>query len=232
MYKQSLEFRKHSENVSAVRKGLLQIERAHKQAIRTNDAPAIDVFRRLHTLTIGMLAEAMLRKIVTDPNGFNDRERELVWRVRSQMDRWSTVVELAFRRHYSVPIHLALSEAVMPHAAFVRFQDVTFLLSNELAAVIQDRNKTAHAQWIWQLRSGEDDSFKVAPAPDPPNYSVIRGMSDLILLIAQLVYILAVSEPTFAREYADLTAQLDVARSKLDGAAYPEFVQQLRRRVP
>jgi len=77
-------FRRHSENLRAVKAGRKQAERAHKSAIRRADAAAIGFTARIHQLLIGLLAEAQLRVIVNDPDGFNDKERRLLMQERSQ----------------------------------------------------------------------------------------------------------------------------------------------------
>lgn len=76
-------YRKHSENARLVLKGLTQAERAHKAAIRSGQQVAIDFASRIHYMTVGLLAEALLRKLVADPSGFNDRERLLLAQERS-----------------------------------------------------------------------------------------------------------------------------------------------------
>ncbi len=90
---------------------------------------------------VGMLAEAHLRKIVSDPNGFNAKERRLLSQERSQLDRWLRAVELAFRRHYSIPIHLDITSPTATAVASGQYASLNGLLRNDLKDVIQDRNK-------------------------------------------------------------------------------------------
>lgn len=229
MYKTTREFRMHSENLAEVRKGLTQVERGHKQAIRQGQPAALSVYRRLHSLMIGILAEASLRKIVTDPNGFNDSERQFIWRNGSQIDRWLTAVEFAYRRHYSVLIHRPLDEQSLGVQDFGRYSVVKTLLTQDLAPVIEDRNKTAHGQWAWHLKSQKDNEFKSDPAaPEPANYTVLWSQSTLIQKISQLVYVLAVSERTFDRDYQRLVSEIYLAQAGLRGSDYGRFAASLR----
>lgn len=229
-YPSTPEFRKHSANVAEIQQGLVQLERAHKAAIRSGDVVAIRTMRRLHQLVIGVHAEAMLRKIVTDPSGFNDPERTLIWGGRDQLARWRTTVDLAFRRHYGVLIHQPLDATFLPAVAADRHRQMSDLLSTNLGPVITDRNKTAHGQWAWQLRSGRDNEFLEHQQPEAPNYVVLRSQSQLIRIIARLVHVLAVSEPTFDRDFDGLIEELARERSLLDGATYSSFVNSLRPR--
>lgn len=141
-------FRKHSANLRAVSAGLTQAERAQKAAIRRGDDPGTDFAARMHQLMVGLLAEAHLRKIVSDPDGFNAKEQKLLSQERSQLNRWLRAVELAFRRHYAIPIHLDITVSTTASGVPSQYAKINSLLRNDLDTVIQDRNKLAHGQWV------------------------------------------------------------------------------------
>jgi hypothetical protein len=219
-------YRKHSANARLVTKGLTQAERSHRAAIRGGQEVAIDFAARVHHMTVGLLAECLLRKVVADPAGFNARERLLVAKERSQLDRWKRAVELAFRRHYSIPIHLDISSASATPIVAGQYASLIDLLEHDLAAVIQDRNKIAHGQWAWVLDSKEK-AFTGA-APSALNYRQIAVRSDIVRQIAELVEDLVVSEPTFVRDHQQRFAAIQHLRAGLSGADYPAYVARLR----
>ena len=146
-------FHKHSENLRAVRVGLIQAERAHKAAIRHGDAAATEFLGRMHQLMIGVLAEAELRKIISDPAGFNSKEQNLLGQERSQLSRSLHTVEMAIRRHYFVPLHIEIDDTNTTTGMTVQYQAIFGILKNDLAIIIEERNKLAHAQWRWLLNS-------------------------------------------------------------------------------
>ena len=221
-------YRKHSSNAAKVKSELVQIERAHKHAIRAGDQPATEALSRLHMLLVGVLAEAFLRKIVSDPGGFNDREGDLIRRAGSQLNRWHRAVELAFRRHYRVPVHLDLDEDSLPGAAHAQVEQCAELLDGDLRPIIESRNKIAHGQWVWQLNSRETD-FLPQKAPPPLNYRAIWARSKVIADVGDLISVLAVSEPTFQRDYDMLIESIEDCRPLLAGDDYDEFVAELKR---
>lgn len=221
-------FRKHAENLRAIVSTLTQVERAHKRAIRDGDAPSEMAMRVVHTLLLGVYAEARLRKILEDPTGFNDRERRLIWLEKSQDKRWLAAVDFATRRHYKVMSHQELDDAV-PVDALERVAAVSQLLEDDLAPVITDRNKLAHGQWVHQLKSRSEDAFVVDPATYDYNFVALRARERLLDYIARLVNVLAVSGPTFDRDFEGLMDKIDEAKADLDGIGYAVFAAQLRR---
>jgi hypothetical protein len=221
-------FRKHSENLRAVCAGLTQAERAHKAAIRGGDAAATDFAARMHQLMIGLLAEAHLRKIISDPGGFNAKERQLLSQERSKIDQWLRTVEFAFRRHYNVPLHREIDETTTAVGIPSQYNSIRILLKDDLEPIIQDRNKVAHAQWRWLLNSKETD-FTEKSRP-PLNYLALQRRGEIISALAELIHILVVSEPTFHRDYAALYGSITHVRPQVNGRDYPDLVAFLRSR--
>ncbi|MFD6639911.1 hypothetical protein ACFWDN_29315 [Micromonospora chalcea] len=228
LFRTSQEFERHSDNLAAIKRGLTQLERAHKQAIRRNDLAAVETLARMHVLAVGMLAECRLRQVLADPNGFNDRERMLVGRAKSQVNKWLDALEFAIRRHYSVLMHRAIDQHSIGRPEFLRFQEIQKLLNGDLRPVIEDRNKAAHGQWVWCLKSGKDNEFLSDPSPKILNYCEIESRRKLITIVGDLVHLLVVSRPGFDKHYDALVRRLDDARSGLPGSDYPQFVAQLR----
>ncbi|MGW4743912.1 hypothetical protein ACWEPR_03795 [Streptomyces sp. NPDC004290] len=219
-------FRKHSQNLSTLVSGLRQAERIHKQMIRQGDAPGIAFSRRMHSLMVGMVAEARLRKITHDPNGFNERERTLLAGSKSQISRWQAAVDFAFRRQYAVPMHLEIQDAGVDSAVISRHEIIMNMLDGDLRPIIEGRNKTAHGQWVWELNSSETN-FK-GRAADPMNYLAISRRGEVIDNLAEIVHVLIVSEPAFQRDFDRLYGKISSLRSVIDGSDYPKFEANIR----
>ncbi len=224
-------YRRSSENLREVIAGLRQAERQHKEAIRRGDEAAIRFCSRIHQLMVGLMAEAALRKIVADPSGFNQKERDLLLREK-QLSRWLRTVEFAFRHHYSIPLHLEIDAGTVAAPVASQYQQISALLEGELEATITSRNKIAHAQWSWLLNSKE--TAISGPAPQPLNYREIEHRGKAIGAIVDLVTDLVVSVPTFQRDFDTHFAEIVRQRARFSGTDYPLLVAQLqaRKRVP
>lgn len=221
-------YRKHSDNARSVLRGLTQAERAHKAAIRGGQQVAIDFAVRIHHMTVGLVAETLLRKLIADPSGFNERERSLLGQERSQVSRWKRAVELAFRRHYTIPIHLEIDGSSTTSVVAAQYSELIDLLEGDLAEIIGDRNKIAHGQWAWMLNNKE--TAFIGPAQPLLNYRAIEARSKLVREIAELIGDLIISEPTFVRDYQRRFSRVQHLRTTLPGADYPDLVQQLKAR--
>ena len=106
---------------------------------------------------------------------------------------------------------------MVPVDALERVAAVSRLLEDDLAPVITDRNKLAHGQWVHQLKSRSEDAFVVNPTTYDYNFVALRARQGLLDYIARLVNVLAVSGPTFDRDFKGLMDKIDEAKADLMG---------------
>ena len=227
----SVSFTKSADNLREIEKSITQIERVHKNALRVNDKSQVAAMSLMHFLTIGIWAESRLRKVTFDPTGFNDADRAIIWDAGSQENRWKKCVELAFRRHYSIPIDVDINPTLMPQADYARYKHIIKLLSNKLAPVITSRNRIAHGQWVHHLKSKSEDRWISSSALEVPNYCGLKARNEVLNQIGEIIGILVVSKPTFDRDYAHILKKLNSAEEGLDGKDQDEFVNSLRKSI-
>lgn len=217
-------FQRLAENSRSVEQGVVQAERAHKEAIRSNHRPAIDLQARVHMLLVGLMAEARLRRTLFDPAGFNSLERSLIMHDPSQLGRWKAAVTYSFRRHYVIPVHLDVA-TVLTSPGREQYLTLIATLDHDLKPIIEDRNKAAHAQWEWLMNSHETDV--TGRAARPMNYLQIHRRGLIIHLMDDLVHTLAVSEPTFQRDFDSTYGRLQTLRAGLSGRDYRSWASTL-----
>lgn len=222
------DYQKHSENARALKLALTQAERLHKDAIRRGDVAATDYMRRMHYVTVGLFAENLLRKTIANPDGFSDVERALVNKTRSQIDRWNLAVDLAFRRHYSVPFHIGIDASSIGVVRAGQYTLIMRLLKDRLEQIVSDRNKIAHAQWVWKLNS---KGTQFSAAPTLLNYRQIAIRAKLVWEISEMISALAISEPTFDKVFDSHATKIGELESELDDDGYGELVAQLKSRT-
>lgn len=224
-FPQSVPFSHHSENLAEIRSTLKQIERLHKAEVRRTGSaktpnqaqPSVAAIRRVHLLIVGILAEAILKKVIADPTGFEDPERREIWSKSSQEEQWKATVNLAFRRHFAVAASVILDEASLGKAPNDQRELLLSLISKQLSPVITDRNKIAHANWVWQLKSKTNDQFIQTPRNHAHyNYSKISSLRSLVQALGDLIHVLAVSEPTFQRDYDQQISLISKCAAEID----------------
>ena len=106
------------------------------------------------------------------------------------------------------------------------------MLDGDLRPVVQHRNKIAHAQPLWQLKSGSEDQFKTdSHRIQFGDYWDLKHRAAALQSIGEIVLTLVVSQPTFERDFEQQVTRFHQAKVRLkansDSSQYEEFVRSL-----
>lgn len=191
----------HVANLHAIETALDKVALMLRDAISRNDNKVIESFMRLYALLLAAWAECRLRKLLYEPNGFTDTERSQIKGKGKQIERWLATIEVAFRKHYTIP-NAVLSGATLPHSAWARYESVIQLVDADLRPIIELRNKLAHGQWVHPLNDEENDvAQKQTNVLRNENLLSLQFKKSLISSLSDIVNDLVVSLPTFERDF-------------------------------
>ena len=220
----------HVANLQEIDRAMEKTARSLRMAISQNDENTISAFMRLYALLLGAWAECRLRKLIYEPHGFNDNERIAVQAESTQLNQWQKAVEIAIRRQYKIP-KAALTANVLSHSAHSRFITLTEMLTNDLASIIELRNKLAHGQWIYPLNNeGDDVAQKQMDALRIENLLSLQFKKKLIETLSSAINDLVVSKPTFERDFDDHLRVIIETRRNLQNRDYQIYVESMRKK--
>jgi hypothetical protein len=221
----------HVANVRAIESALEQVARACRRAIGRQDNTQANAFTRTYALLLGAWAECRLRKVLYEPGAFSEDERVGIRSKDTQFDRWTQVTDLAFRKRQGIESNSTfLAPPLIPYSAFAKFNALNGLLQKDLRPVIELRNKLAHGQWEYPLTS---DEFGISQdqmnALRKENLLSLQLKKRLITRLADAIHDLAVSGPTFDRDFDNHYRSIEQVRIILATRPYEGYVSQLRR---
>ena len=202
----------------------LAIGRSHRRTV--------SAYTRLFALLLGTWAECRLQKVLYEPGrqAFTDSERSIIRGSQSQFDRWTSSIDLAFRKQYAISSG-ALHPPQMPATAYYRYSAIIDALDQDLRPVIELRNKLAHGQWLYTLTNDElDISVAQMHAVRHENSLTLKLKQNLLGHLADVINDLVVSPPTFDRDFDDRFRGIESARIELRRADYHAYERQLKDR--
>ena len=219
----------HVANLRSVSHGLDHVFRSARDAIARNDQRVIDTHIRLLLFLLGVWSEVRLLKILYEFNGFSQAQRKRISKATA-LDRWLLAVELAFRKHYSIP-KAALRPPQLPSTAYLRFTTLTETLNNELSEIITMRNKLAHGQWRYPLNDAMNrvvsDRMR---ALRQENVLSLICKRNLVEILCQIVHDLIVSRPTFEEDWDKHYGRFEQTRTNIERKKYNKWASQTRAR--
>ena len=218
----------HVQNLRAVDSGCTHIFRDLKRCIATKQVVAASALLKTFTLLIGAWSEVRLLKLLHEPNGFLDPDREKILGASSKIDQWKLCVELGFRHRYGVR-SAVISRTSFPLTAYLRYEELTALLENELRPVIEIRNKLAHGQWERTLNNDMTDiSQNMMALLNTENALSANFKKKIVEALSRLVNDLVVGGLAFDRDFDAHYRTLEQARTNLRARSYDNWSASLQ----
>jgi hypothetical protein len=211
-------YRAHVRNVNSVRDGIAHIERDLRAAIARNDNSTAGTLLKILLLLTGSWAECRLQKLLYEPNGFDDAQRQRIRAGRRQIDWWQSTVEIGFRKRYNV---LQASMDSLPRTALLRYNEIIRSIDDDLNPVIEMRNTLAHGQWERPLNSEcTDISSSMIATIRRENALSARYKLTLLERLAQCVHDLVAGNHSFERDFDTHFHQMTCTKRDLQNRDY------------
>ena len=223
----------HVRNLRVIDGAMRRVARACRGAISRADEPSVASFVPVYALLLGAWGECRLRKLVYEPSGFDQTEREAILCKPSQLEQWQLAVELAFRKQYGIP-KASLTNDTLAHSAHSRYAELGDLLATDLRPVIELRNRLAHGQWAYPLNhAGDDVAVEHMRALRSENLLSLQYKKTLLGHLADAINDLVVSRPAFERDFdahfrGIVATRRDLVKRDYDGYAAGMRAKYLR----
>jgi len=219
-------YKYHTTNLRSVRAGLDDVFSSAKSAIARKRTTSVPTHLRLYAFLLGAWAECRLLKLLYEPKAFTDAERSVVL-CNKALDRWHTVLKIAYRRHYRVP-KATLAPPALPVTAAERLRVLRSLLDDDLSSIITLRNKLAHGQWVYPLNDALDDVAQdQMDQLRKENLLTLKFKTAMIESLCACIHDLVVSRPTFERDFDTHFRHIEQLRIDTTTRDYSSWQRQL-----
>lgn len=228
-------YKYHVANLRELELAISHTSRLARSTIASKDPQnSLRSLLRLYSFLVGAWAETRLKKLLYEEGGFLNKEREQIETKASQLEKWQTTVDLAFRKHHKVKkAPLNAQNLGVAHAA--KRGALQEVLSNELKIIIEIRNKLAHGQWIYPFNNEgtavEEGKYQLI---NKENLQSLQLKFSLIGHLAEATHDLVVSPETFERDFEDHFRKLIQVRlnlKKKDYRKYEHFLKSSREKA-
>jgi len=185
-------------------------------------------------LLLGIWSESRLNKLLSEPDAFTAREIDIINLYKQKIAQWNIVVELSFRKHYSIHIGEELNEDNLGKDNFHKYNKIQDTIRDYLKVIVEMRNKLAHGQWCCQLnKSGNSLNTETITILNNENYISLQVKYQLLKYFGDLIYLLAVSNPAFSTQFESLYKEINDRSIRLQKHVDNEhlkFIDKIRKR--
>ncbi len=218
----------HVANLREIEKAVKDVSLLARATIRNGSSSTnLRSLIKLYALVLGCWAESRLKKLLHERGGFDVQERNEILSAHTKLDEWKALVDVAFRKHHNMG-NSDINKISIGVAHFARYQVLYEILNQDLAIVIEIRNKLAHGQWYYPLNEdGTNVNEEHWQKINKENLLSLQFKYALLKYFAAMMHDLVVSPPTFERDFDSHFRNLEQQRLNLERRDYSKYENAL-----
>ncbi len=175
-------------------------------------------------LLLGVESEARLSKLLYEPGGFRDHERQRIRAKSTQLERWQSAILIAFRKLIPGAASSPSLIKSFPTPLIIATSTLQSDQEHDLAPIINVRNKLAHGQWAYPLNNeGDDVASELYLALKNETLLTLDLRRHLVTKMNAAVQDLVVSRPAFERDFDSHYTALAHASTRLRSVDYQRW---------
>lgn len=222
-------YRFHCANLRALEEAFRGVQLTVRRAIRQGNDKLVFANTSLLAFLLATWVEVRLHKLLYEPTGFGAADRERILKPLTLYGRWRRALIVATKRAYGLSIRGRLAEDTIPKTAFDRYSTLRNTLDEEIRPLLEVRNKLAHGQWKYPLNAKSSDvSRNTSKVIRTQNISQLQYKQTIVKALAAAIHDLAVSRPTFERDFDKHYHNLVSARRNLKTRLFESYTAMLR----
>ena len=184
----------------------------------------IDAYTRLLSHLVNTWAEVRLLKLVNEKGAFSDSERVQILSIENLTNKWHKALSISLRKAYS----LSPSNSNFPTTAELRYEALERLIEEDLLESSQVRNRVAHGQWMYAFNEDcTNPNPELTLKIHSENIVKLQMRKKLLGGLSQLVHDLAISRPTFERDFDKNSKVVKEQQRNLHKRSYDKYVESM-----
>ncbi len=218
----------HCQNLLEVENGIKRVELDLRHYISVEDSKNEYTYTKILSQLITCWTEVRILKLIYEDRAFTQAEIDLIIPTRPARpatleDKWKNAMKIAISKAYGLNINLDI-ESQLYGDILISYRDITKLISEDLVPSIEIRNRIAHGQWkiafTGSLRSISTDLTAKIFAE---NIVSLQMKQNILTGLALLIHDLAVSPPTFERDFRTNYNKIKSNKENLHKRSYIDY---------
>ena len=217
----------HHSNLKLIEKAIGLVQRDLRNYISVQDNGGTYVYTKVFSQLISSWSEVRVLKLTYEPSAFDTNERNNILSAHSLRDRWVTAFNIAICKAYSIQNNDRIANQLQftPRA---RYQAIIALIDNDLLETFEVRNRIAHGQWEYAFTNDlRNISSELTGKLRKENIVELQLKYKLFKSLAQIIHDLAVSCPTFERDFDKNFQRIEEQKHNLHNRRYEAYQQKM-----
>jgi len=218
-------YEEHCENLRMIDQAIKTVQRTLRDYISKDEETNIYIYTKILSHLINTWAEVRILKLIYEIDAFSDIEKQKIIQTDSLNKRWEMALTIAFCKAYNI------SNKKINNANYtqrMRYNALLDLISNDLLESYQLRNRIAHGQWKYAFNNELlDINAELTKELRKENIVKLQLKLRMFKSLAQIIHDLAVSTPTFERDFDTNYRKIEEQKRNFHNRSYEDYKQKM-----
>jgi len=220
-------YKQHCENLRMIEKAITSVQRMLREYIRKDQPMNVYIYTKLLSHLINSWAEVRALKLIYEKAAFSDAEKLKLIKCDQLDARWILLLTISFCKSYKI-LPRKLDSVETPITARTRYKMLSELAQNDLLESSQLRNRIAHGQWKYAFNKDMlEINQQLTMRLRQENIVKLQLKYKMFKSLAQIIHDLAVSRPTFERDFDKNFRKLEGQKANFHGRKYDDYKNML-----
>lgn len=218
-------YKQHCENLKMLEQAIKTVQRTSREYISIEEQGKTYVYTKILSHLVNSWVEVRLMKLVYECGAFTDSEKTRIIKGENSEKKWKTSLDIAFCKAFAVgnPKNINVQTTV-PFTAKSRYAALLNIIKGDLLESSAIRNRIAHGQW---RHAFTNDLMKIngtlTSKLKKENILTLQFRLAMFKSLAQIVHDLAVSKPTFRRDFDTNYKRIEEQRRNSRNTDYDSY---------
>lgn len=216
----------HCENLRMVGQAIKTVQMTLRNYISKEEDKNVDVYTKILSHLINTWAEVRILKLIYENSAFSDSEKQQIINANGLNERWKKALTIAFCQAYSISNHSKIDFA--PYTPRMRYNALLNLIDSDLLRSSQLRNRISHGQWKYAFNNDLSDiNDSLTRELRKENIVTLQLKLKLFESLSQIIHDLAVSKPTFERDFDKNFKVVEEQKRNYHNRSYDKYGEKM-----
>ncbi len=229
----------HCENLRLIGSAIKCIERNLRNSISKEEETYINIHTKILSHLINSWAEVRILKLVYENtafkyspeyskyDAFTDAEKREIIKQASLDQRWRMALNISFSKAYKISIK-DIDNIAVSFSARTKYAALLEILRSDLLGSSELRNRIAHGQWKYALNSNLlSINTDLTGKLNVENIVKLQLKLKMFKSLAQIIHDLAVSKPTFERDFDKNFRKIEEQKRNFHNRKYGDYKEKM-----
>ncbi len=225
----------HCKNLRLIESAIKCIEKNLRKSISKEEKIYVNIHTKILSHLINSWAEVRILKLVYENtifkyspkyskyDAFTDTEKKEIIKQTSLKERWNVALNISFSKAYKIPIK-DIDNPNVPFSARMKHSALLKILNSELLKSSELRNRIAHGQWEYALNNNMlSINTDLTGKLKTENIIKLQLKFKMFKSLAQIIHDLAVSKPTFERDFDNHFRKIEEQKRNFHNRNYEDY---------